>query len=174
MWPTFLRAYFGTTGQHRSIFSVETWNLTSNGYFVTARNSRLRRFGPLQSDFCGFLRNLKFCSGPCVPWVLLELFRAYWECFWVFLSVFECFWVFLSVFEPKKPIFELFWRTSQGFGQKNRFLVDFWPKNNMVPNHSRDHCWTFGSTLEHKWRLWSPKNVFFGRQNSFYNGFWNL
>ena len=49
---------------------------------------------------------------------------------------FRCF---LGVFEPKTPSLSYFEGGSKGgFGQKNRFLVNFWPQNNMVPNHSRD------------------------------------
>ena len=47
--------------------------------------------------------------------------------------------------------------------QKTRkFLCRFLAQKQHGPNHSRDHYWTFGSTLEHEWRLWRPKNVLFG------------
>ena len=112
-----------------------------------------------------------------LAWVVPGLLGAFFECFWVFLSVFECFWVFLSVFEcfwvPKTQFWAIWKGLPKGFGQKTRFLVIFWPKN-MVPNRSRDHCWTL--TL-----LWSmndvyeaPKMCFSDAKNSFYNGFWNL
>ena len=119
---------------------------------------------------------------------MFEYLWVFFRCFGVFLSPKHRVWAILKGpqrgFWPKNLIFGQFLAPKQhgpksftaesqkflqvfispkgDFGQKTRFLVNFWPQNNMVPNHSRDHCWTFGSSLEHEWRLRSPKNVLFG------------
>ena len=67
----------GTTGQHRSIFSVETWNLASNGYLCKGPKRRLRRFWAFIEGFSYFWRNLEFCSNLWasvdVTWVVPDI-----------------------------------------------------------------------------------------------------